>query len=137
LIGGLGLARVTRGLTLQAEVTLLQLTRVRGPDSQDASRSNFTAGVHAGHFFSPRLSLGAEVRIQRWLSDAAPVRRDPAAREQLTIGVGPRFHLKLAGKRWLRPGLSYTRALDAPMATRAVAGDENASRSIPLRRRSC
>src|SRR5262249_59978869 len=33
VIGGLGLARVTPGLTLPAEVTGLQLTRVRGPQS--------------------------------------------------------------------------------------------------------
>jgi len=53
--------------------------------------------------------------MQRWLTDAAPVRSDPAAREQLTFGIGPRLHFKLAGGRWLRPGLSYSRALDDPM----------------------
>jgi hypothetical protein len=50
------------------------------------------------------------------MTNAAPVRNDPAAREQFTFGVGPRFHFKLAGKRWLRPGLSYSWALDDPMA---------------------
>jgi hypothetical protein len=115
LVAGLGIARITPGLTLQAEATLLQLTRVRGPSTQDESRTNFTAGLHVGHFFSPRLSLGGELRIQRWLSDAAPVRRDPAAREQLTFGVGPRFHFRIAGRYWLRPGLSYSRAFDDPM----------------------
>jgi len=115
VVGGLGIARVTPGLTLQAEVTLLQLTRARGPASQDESRTNLTAGLHVGHFVSPRLSLGGELRIQRWLSDAAPARRDPAAREQLTFGIGPRFHFKIAGRHWLRPGLSYSRAFDDPM----------------------
>jgi hypothetical protein len=114
VIGGLGVARVTPGLTLQAEVTVLELLRVRGPDSQDGNRTNFTAGLHAGHFFSPRMSLGAEVRLQRWLTNAAPVRNDPSAREQLTFGVGPRFHFKLGG-HWVRPGISYTRAFDDPM----------------------
>lgn len=114
LIGGADVARVTPGLTLQAEATVFQLTRVRGPETQDARRTNFTAGVHAGHFFTPRVSFGAEVRLQRWMTDAAPVRRDAAAREQLTFALGPRLHLKL-GRHWLRPGLSYTRALDAPM----------------------
>ena len=33
VIGGLGLARITPGSTLQAEVTVLQLTRARGPTS--------------------------------------------------------------------------------------------------------
>jgi hypothetical protein len=67
VIGGLGLARITHGLTLQAEVTVLQLTRARGPETQDKSRTNLTAGLHAGHFFSPKVSFGAEVRVQRWL----------------------------------------------------------------------
>jgi len=116
VIGGLGLARITPGSTLQAELTVLQLTRARGPTSQDGSRTNLTASVHAGHFFAPRLSLGVEARMQRWLTDAAPVRTDPAAREQFTLGFGPRFHFKIGEKHWLRPGLSYTRALDDPMA---------------------
>jgi hypothetical protein len=115
LIGGAGVARITPRLTLQGEATVLQLTRVRGPESQDRRRTNFTAGIHAGHFVSPRVSLGAELRLQRWLSNALPVRRDPAARQQLTLALGPRFHCQLAGQRWLRPGVSYTRALDDPM----------------------
>jgi hypothetical protein len=115
VIGGLGLARITPGLTLQAEVTVLQLFRVRGAETQDGARTNLTAGLHAGHFFSPRFSLGAEVRLQNWLTDAAPVRSDPSARQQLTLGLGPRFHFKLDGGRVLRPGLSYTRAFDDPM----------------------
>ena len=119
VIGGLGLARVTPGLTLQAEATVLQLTRARGPETQDGSRTNLTVGLHAGHFFSPRVSLGAELRLQRWLTNAASVRKDAAVREQLTFGIGPRFHFKVAGKHWLRPGLSYTRALDDPMAKKA------------------
>jgi hypothetical protein len=119
VIGGLGLARITPGSTLQAAVTVLQLTRARGPTSQDGSRTNLTAGLHAGHFFSPKLSLGAEVRMQRWLTNAAPVRNDPAAREQFTLGLGPRFHFKIGAKHWLRPGLSYTRALDDAMAKKA------------------
>jgi hypothetical protein len=117
LVGGLGLARITPALTFQAEATVFQLTRVRGPQAQDASRTNFTAGVHVGHFFWPRISVGAELRVQRWLSDAAPVRSNPAARSQATFGIGPRFHFK-AGRRTLRPGVSYTRALDDPMAAR-------------------
>jgi hypothetical protein len=114
VIGGVAAARVTPRLTLQAEATVLQLTRVRGPQTQDAARTNLTLGLHAGHFFSPRVSLGAELRMQRWLSDAAPVRADPSARETLTAAIGPRLHLR-AGRRVVRPGLSYTRALDDPL----------------------
>jgi hypothetical protein len=117
LIGGLGVARITRGATLQAEATVLQLDRVRGPASQDAHRTNFTAGLHAGRFVSRRLSVGAELRMQRWMTDAAPVRGDARAREQVTFGIGPRLHLNL-GRHWLRPGLAYSRALDAPMKAR-------------------
>jgi hypothetical protein len=56
--------------------------------------------------------------MQRWLSDAAPVRSDPSAREQLTFGIGPRLHFPLGRGRWLRPGVSYTRAFDDPMKTK-------------------
>jgi hypothetical protein len=117
VIVGAGLARVTPALTVQAELSVLRLTRVRGPQSLDAGRTNLTVGLHLGRFFGPRVSVGGEVRLQRWLTEAAPVRANPAAREQLTFGLGPRFHLKL-GRRTLRAGISYTRALDDPMAAR-------------------
>ncbi len=117
LVGGAGLTRVSPGLTLQAEVTVLQLTRVRGPESQDSSRTNLTAGLHAGRFLNPKVSVGAELRVQRWMTNAAPVRADPAARETVSFGVGPRLHLKIAG-RMVRPGLSWSRPLDAPLTRR-------------------
>jgi hypothetical protein len=47
------------------------------------------------------------------------VRSDPAAREQFTVAVGPRFHVPLGRGRWLRPGISYTRALDDPMKAKS------------------
>jgi len=118
LVGGLGLSRIARQLTLQAETTVFQLTRVRGAVSQDKTRTNLTAALHVGHFFGPRLSLGAELRMQRWLTDAAPVRANAKAREQLTFAVGPRLQLK-AGDHLIRPGVSYTRAFDDPMAARS------------------
>lgn len=114
LIGGLGAAHVTPALTLQGEATVLQLTRVRGPESQDDSRTNLTLGLHAGRFLSPHVSLGGELRLQRWLTTAAPVRANAEARETLTAALGPRFHFKV-GKHWVRPGLSYTRSLDEPL----------------------
>ena len=116
VIGGVGAARVTRVATLQAEATVLQLTRVRGASTQDGSRTNLTLGLHAGHFLTPRVSLGGELRLQRWMTDAAPVRANPQARETVTAAFGPRFHFKW-GKRWVRPGLSYTQALDHPLDT--------------------
>jgi hypothetical protein len=113
VIGGATLAHVSHGGTLQAELTVLQLFRARGAETQDETRTNFTAGLHAGRFFGRRVSLGAELRLQRWLTDAAPVRNDPEARQSVSVGVGPRFHFKL-GRHWLRPGLAWTHALDAP-----------------------
>jgi hypothetical protein len=115
VIGGAGAARVTPRLTLQAEATVLQLTRVRGPRTQDRSRTNFTLGLHVGHFLTKRVSLGGELRMQRWLTDAAPVRANPEARDTLTGALGARIHFK-AGKRTIRPGLSYTRSLDQPLS---------------------
>jgi hypothetical protein len=115
ILGG-DLVYVTPDVSLQAEVTFFQLTRARGPETQDSSRTNFTAGLHAAHFFSPAISLGAELRAQRWISHASPVRSDATAREQLSFGVGPRFHFQIAGKYWLRPGLSYSRYLDRPLS---------------------
>src|SRR5205085_1652878 len=98
LIGGMGVARISHALTLQGEFTIFQLIRVRGPESQDKSRTNLTLGLHAGHFLSPKVSLGAELRVQRWLTNAAPVRNDPSARQQFTFGVGPRFHFQVGKK---------------------------------------
>lgn len=118
VFAGAGAARVTAGLTAQVEMTVMYTRRTRGPESQDRTRTNLTAGVHVGHFFSPRLSLGGELRMQRWLSDAAPARASSQARSQLTFGIGPRLHLKVGPKSWLRPGVSYTRPLDEPMSGR-------------------
>lgn len=116
LIGGGSVARVTRGATIQGEVTVLQLFRVRGPGTQDKRRTNFTAGLHIGRSFRPVFSAGAELRYQRWLTNAAPVRANRQARETLTFAFGPRLHFKLGGKKWIRPGVSLTLPLDEPLS---------------------
>ena len=36
--------------------------------------------------------------------------------ETVTVAAGPRLHFKLSATQWLRPGISYSRALDAPFA---------------------
>jgi hypothetical protein len=116
VIPGVDAAWVAGGFTVQLEMTLLQLTRVRGADAQpDASRTNFTSGVHVGYFLLPELSLGAELRHQRWLSTPAAVERDASLRDTTTFAVGPRAHIQLAEKLWLRPGIAYARGLDQPM----------------------
>ncbi len=77
VLAGLDMTYVSPWISLQVEATFFQLTRVRGPETQDSSRTNFTGGIHAAHFFSPAASLGAEFRVQRWISNASPVVSDP------------------------------------------------------------
>jgi len=122
-IAGLGFAYVHGGLTLQAEATLFELFRVRGSDttaiSPDATRTNSTAGFHAGYFIIPQLSVGGEARYQRWLT--TPTRIVMGAKSNIpdvnmdtvTVAIGPRAHFKV-GSMWLRPGIAYARALDKP-----------------------
>jgi hypothetical protein len=115
---GVSLAYVAHGFTAQLELTLLQLTRVRGDAVQkDESRTNFTSGVHLGYFFIPQLSAGAELRYQRWLSTPVAVEMDPTGtlRDTLSMAVGLGAHFKLSDTIWMRPGLAYARGLDDPM----------------------
>lgn len=115
---GLDIAFIKGGLTLQVEATVLQLRRVRGNDQvqPDAMRTNFTSGFHAGYFFVPQFSFGAELRHQRWLSTPAAVAANNKLRETTTFAFGPRFHIKASETSWLRPGISYTIPLDDPMS---------------------
>jgi hypothetical protein len=115
---GVGLAYVNHGLTLQLEATVLELLRVKGDGNpaNDSARTNLTAGLHAGYFFIPQLSAGAELRHQRWLSTPTPIRADEdTLRDTSTFAIGLRAHLKLSDTVWLRPGLAYVRAIDDPM----------------------
>jgi hypothetical protein len=123
LIPGVDFAYVANKLTLQAEATLFQLLRVRGSDSTgispDSARTNSTVGVHAGYFVLPMLSLGGEMRYQRWLSTPTRivmgVKSDIPSPNMDTVSfaVGPRFHFKV-GNTWLRPGVSYAQVIDHP-----------------------
>jgi hypothetical protein len=115
---GVGFAYVNHGVTVQIEATLLQLMRVRGkgtPPGADASRTNFTTGLHIGYFFIPQLSAGAELRHQRWLSTPASVKANSALRDTTTVALGIRGHFELSDTIWLRPGIAYARGLDHPM----------------------
>jgi hypothetical protein len=117
-IVGADIAYVAGGFTVQAEATLLQLIRVRGNDmtAPDQAITNFTSGIHAGYFPVGWLSIGGEVRYQRYLSTPAVVDANPAARDNLSTAIGVRGHFHLGGKRWLRPGLAYARGIDDPMS---------------------
>jgi hypothetical protein len=113
---GAGLAYIAHGLTLQAEATILELVRVRGGQFQaDDKKTNLTAGLHAGYYFGDILSVGAELRYQRWLTTPVAVDKDPAARDALTVAVGPRANFFVANGVVMRPGVSYAHPLDDPM----------------------
>jgi hypothetical protein len=116
---GVDLAYVAHGFTAQVEATLFQLTRVKGdaPVAPDSSRTNFTSGVHVGYFLIPMLSVGAELRHQRWLSTPTPVKANSALRDTTTVAFGPRVHVKLGPTMWLRPGFAFGLPLDDPMKT--------------------
>lgn len=114
---GVELAFVRDGWTLQAEATVLQLWRVRGAAKQkDVRRTNLTTGLHVGRFLSPRVSLAAELRHQRWLSDPVTVVANPKARDSSTVAFGARLHLPTGKSSWLRPGLAVAIPLDAPLS---------------------
>jgi hypothetical protein len=119
---GVGIAYVAGGFTAQVEATLLQLTRVRGEGAEavDESRTNFTTGVHLGYFVAPFASIGAELRHQRWLSTPKAVENDATdtLRDNTTVAFGPRFHIQLQEKMWLRPAIALGLPIDDPMKDR-------------------
>lgn len=120
---GIDVAVVSHGFTAQAEATLFQLTRVRAKNAPapytdpDASRTNFTAGIHLGYFVVPMLSVGVELRHQRWLSTPTAIEKDTTGtlRDTTTVAFGPRFHFKLGENTWFRPGIALALPLDDPM----------------------
>jgi hypothetical protein len=115
---GVALAYIAGGWTLQAEVTFLELLRVRGEQvDTDPTRTNFTSGVHAGYQVTKWLTASLEAHYQRWLSTPAAVQKNSALREQATIGGGLRLNLPLSDSVIMRPGLAYFHPIDDPMAS--------------------
>ena len=115
---GVGFAYVGHGFTAQVEATVFRLWQTRGPAKADNANTNFTTGVHLGYFLAPQLSLGTELRHQRWLSTPANVATDKtdSVRDTTTWAFGPRMHFKLGESTWLRPGVSLSLPLDNPLA---------------------
>jgi hypothetical protein len=128
---GVDFAYVSGGFTAQVEATVFQLTRVKGDkkpamglaNNPDKSKTNLTMGLHVGYFVIPMLSLGAEIRHQRFLSTPKAVEADEAStnmtplgvRDTTTWAIGPRGHFKLSDSVWFRPGVSFSMPLDNPM----------------------
>lgn len=137
---GVGVAYVADGLTVQAELTVLQLMRVRAKDDTkpgyepDSSKTNLTSGVHVGYFVIPMLSLGAELRYQRWLSspERPPVDARDSTRDNLSVAAGPRFHFEVGEKMWLRPGIAYARFLDKPANSDAIDSHHIVQIDVPF-----
>lgn len=122
VLPGIDFAYVAHGLTVQFEATFAQLERVRGAENQhEASKTNLTGGIHAGYFLFDFLSLGGEIRYQRWLNPPFVVQDHKAntSYDMTSIGVGPRFHFHIAGDFWIRPAIAYTRGFDHPMTSPA------------------
>lgn len=117
-IVGAGVAYMTHGLTVQAEVTLLQFARIRGSlIDKDETRTNLTSGLHVGYAIVKPLTVSAELRYQRWLSTPAAVVADDTKRDQMTVGVGLRTRVDaVPDKVILRPGVAYVTGVDDPMA---------------------
>jgi hypothetical protein len=101
------------------------LARLRCPGLQpgvprelEASKTNFTSGAHVGYFLVDALSLGADLRYQRWLNAPIAVDKDPTGTlvDNMTIAFGPRLHFHVGDVAWIRPGIAYARGLDKPMA---------------------
>jgi hypothetical protein len=127
---GADAAYVDRKLTVQAEATLFQSLRVHGDDagkaSTDSARTNSTMGLHVGYFVIPQLSFGAELRYQRWLSTPTQlntmgmkVNLPDASLDTTTVAIGPRAHFSIGRGIFLRPGISYSRALDQPLSSQS------------------
>jgi hypothetical protein len=116
-IPGVAVAYVDHGWTVQGEATLFLLGRVRGEQAQpEAFKVNFTAGLFAGYYVVRKvLSLGLELRYQRWFKGPNSVAAMPSTVQNLSLAGGVRFHVPI-GKGWLRCGLAYGGGLNGPLA---------------------
>jgi hypothetical protein len=102
-------------MTAQVDATVIPSVRVKGASAQsDNSKVNSTSGLFLGYLFVREVSIGAELRYQRFLTTPAAVVKDPSARDNLTMAIGPRFHFEIADGAWVRPGISYGRGLRGP-----------------------
>jgi hypothetical protein len=115
-IVGLGAAWTYRGLTVQAEATVLQLIRVRGEAKDpDEARTNFTVGAHVGYRIIPQLTASAEVHYQHWLWTPSALAEN--LRGQFTATLGLRANLPVTHAGILRPGVAFSLPIGGAMET--------------------
>ncbi len=114
---GSSLAFVKAGVTAQVDATIIPSVRVKAAATQpDTHKVNSTYGFFLGYLFVRELSIGAELRYQRYLTTPAAVAKDEAARDNLTIALGPRFVLELTESVSLRPAVTYGHGLRGPIS---------------------
>ncbi len=114
---GVGVALVKNGVTLQGDLTVLQLMRVRGDEEdKDSSRTNFTAGALIGYRVAAPITLGAEAHYQRWLSTPAAVEKNGNLRQPGTVGGFVRLNLPADNGMLFRPAVGYFVGVDSPMS---------------------
>jgi hypothetical protein len=133
IVPGIDLAYVANRFTAQVEATLFQLERVRGAATQhEATKTNFTSGLHIGYFVTDLLSVGAELRYQRWFN--APIAVDQqkpgTSADEVTFAFGPRFHFEPTHGVWARPGIAYSRGMNHPMTS--PANDQIVQLDLPV-----
>lgn len=115
-IQGVGLAYLRSGFTIQAEATVLEFARVRGPEAtQNASVVNSTWNLWLAYSILPQLSVGVELRHQRFLSTPLAVEANHALREQTSVAIGVRTKLVLAPGVVMPLGIAFIRGIDEPM----------------------
>jgi hypothetical protein len=120
---------VWHGLTLQYELALSQAFRVQGEKTNpDTAYTVLLTGAHVGYFVLPMLSIGAEARYQRFVSDFAPCTKNAEVCDNLTVAGGVRAHIH-SGNNWFRPGVSFTHGLRGPFADQ---GFEVAQLDLPV-----
>jgi len=109
---GVAVAYVGHGFTAQADAMLHQGFRVRGSEAADSgggARTSGAVGLHLGAFIGSHISVGADLRYQRWLSEPTIM----AAADTTTIAIGPRLHFRIGKEMSIHPGFSLSRGIDA------------------------
>ena len=119
IVPGLDVAYIDHRLTIQVEITIQQAMRVKSETTQaDATKTNSTYGLHIGYYVTRWLSVAAELRYQRFLSTPAVVASDPTRRDELSLAIGPRFHIR-TGLGVFRPSIAYAPGLTGYLRSNA------------------